>query len=156
MLCPQLVAALWIGSMDPLGARSQFVCVETLLTWDQPEEVVDGREDAKSHQREEADQLTEANQENCPVSPFPFREDINRKIILLWVTRHQCLAFCHGIHFFPLMYYCSRALNSYLLSITLCSSVNKCIYILHKGPCILIVVSSHTHMMAWALSYVSQ
>ncbi|XP_053089940.1 ganglioside-induced differentiation-associated protein 2 isoform X2 [Pangasianodon hypophthalmus] len=68
--------------MDPLGARSQVVYVETLPTWDQPEEVVDGKEEAKSHQKEEVDRLPDVNHINSPVSPFPFREDINRKIIL--------------------------------------------------------------------------
>lgn len=80
---PQFTTALWVSSMDPLGARSQFVFVETLPTWDQPKEVVDGKEAAESHHREEADKLTDVNQVNSPVSPFPFREDINRKIILL-------------------------------------------------------------------------
>lgn len=86
MLYPQLTAALWISSMDPLGARSQFVYVETLPTWDQPEEIVDGKEEAKSPHREEVNELTDVNQGDSPVSPFPFREDVNRKIILLWVT----------------------------------------------------------------------
>ncbi|KAF7709356.1 hypothetical protein HF521_016206 [Silurus meridionalis] len=74
--------ALWISSMDPLGTRSQFVYVETLPTWDQPEDVVDGNEEAKSHHRDEVDKLADANHVNAPDSPFPFREDINRKIIV--------------------------------------------------------------------------
>ncbi|KAK3543406.1 hypothetical protein QTP70_020432 [Hemibagrus guttatus] len=68
--------------MDPLGARSQFVCVNTLPTWDQLEEAVDGKGEAESHQREEVNKATDVNHINSPVSPFPFREDINRKIIL--------------------------------------------------------------------------
>lgn len=78
--CPQFTAALGISSMDPLGARSQFVCVNTLPTWDQLEETINGKEEGESYQREEAEELTDVN---SPVSPFPFREDINRKIILL-------------------------------------------------------------------------
>lgn len=80
MLCPQFTTAPWSSSMDPLGTRSQFVYVESLSTWDQAEEVVDSKEEAQSHQREE---LSDVNQVNSPVSPFPFREDINKKIKLL-------------------------------------------------------------------------
>ncbi|XP_053483533.1 ganglioside-induced differentiation-associated protein 2 isoform X2 [Ictalurus furcatus] len=65
--------------MDPLGARSQIVYVETLPTWDQPEDVCDGKEEASSPKKEEVDNLTDVN---SLVSPFPFREDINRKIML--------------------------------------------------------------------------
>ncbi|TSV41638.1 Ganglioside-induced differentiation-associated protein 2 [Bagarius yarrelli] len=65
--------------MDPLGARSQFVCVETLSTWDQLKEEVDGKAESETHSREDVDKLTDGN---ATVSPFPFREDINRKIIL--------------------------------------------------------------------------
>lgn len=66
--------------MDPLGTRSQFVHVETLPTWDRAEDLVDGKEEATSHQSEE---LTDGSQVTVPVSPFSFREDINRKIVLL-------------------------------------------------------------------------
>lgn len=61
--------------MDPLGARSQFVDVQTLPAWQQqlgedgeetpPQDVVDGS----------------LGQQSFP-SPFPCRPDINRKIIL--------------------------------------------------------------------------
>lgn len=61
--------------MDPLGARSQFVDVQTLPTWQQqlgedgeetpPQDVSDGS----------------LGQQSFP-SPFPCRPDINRKIIL--------------------------------------------------------------------------
>lgn len=69
--------------MDPLGARSQFVCVDSLPTWDQLKESVDGKKEVDSHQREEVEKQTDVNHVNYPVSPFSFREDINRKIILL-------------------------------------------------------------------------
>uniref|UniRef100_A0A672SJB0 Ganglioside-induced differentiation-associated protein 2-like n=1 Tax=Sinocyclocheilus grahami TaxID=75366 RepID=A0A672SJB0_SINGR len=48
--------------MDPLGARSQFVEVQNLPTWDQPQGVQD--------------------ELNSFESPFPFRQDINSKIVL--------------------------------------------------------------------------
>uniref|UniRef100_A0A8C1GLF7 Ganglioside induced differentiation associated protein 2 n=1 Tax=Cyprinus carpio TaxID=7962 RepID=A0A8C1GLF7_CYPCA len=48
--------------MDPLGARSQFVEVQNLPTWDQPQGVQD--------------------ELNSLESPFPFRQDINSKIVL--------------------------------------------------------------------------
>ncbi|XP_052461777.1 ganglioside-induced differentiation-associated protein 2-like [Carassius gibelio] len=65
--------------MDPLGARSQFVEVQTLPTWDQPQGVQD-EVDRGNQLPEEDEQLT--NQLNSLESPFPFREDINRKIVL--------------------------------------------------------------------------
>ncbi|KTG03911.1 hypothetical protein cypCar_00003310 [Cyprinus carpio] len=65
--------------MDPLGARSQFVEVQNLPTWDQPQGVQD-EVDRKSQLTEEDDQL--ANQLNSLESPFPFRQDINSKIVL--------------------------------------------------------------------------
>lgn len=61
--------------MDPLGARCHFVDVQTLPTWPQ--------------QLEEEGQATSPGQsdgQDVP-SPFPFRPDINSKIILLWVPR---------------------------------------------------------------------
>uniref|UniRef100_A0A8C7RC08 Ganglioside induced differentiation associated protein 2 n=1 Tax=Oncorhynchus mykiss TaxID=8022 RepID=A0A8C7RC08_ONCMY len=60
--------------MDPLGARSQFVEVQTLSTWErQPDS--EGEETEKEY----TDSLV--SQEAFP-SPFPYREDINRKIVL--------------------------------------------------------------------------
>uniref|UniRef100_A0A8C7CBN7 Ganglioside induced differentiation associated protein 2 n=1 Tax=Oncorhynchus kisutch TaxID=8019 RepID=A0A8C7CBN7_ONCKI len=60
--------------MDPLGARSQFVEVQTLSTWErQPD--LEGEETEKEY----TDSLV--SQEAFP-SPFPYREDINRKIVL--------------------------------------------------------------------------
>lgn len=60
--------------MDPLGARSQFVEVQTLSTWErQPDP--EGEETEKEY----TDSLV--SQEAFP-SPFPYREDINRKIVL--------------------------------------------------------------------------
>lgn len=58
--------------MDPLGARSQFVDIQTLPTWEQqlPE---------PQEQEEYNDSLV--SQQSFP-SPFPFRPDINRKIVL--------------------------------------------------------------------------
>ncbi|XP_036416852.1 ganglioside-induced differentiation-associated protein 2 [Colossoma macropomum] len=66
--------------MDPLGARSQFVEVQNLHTWDQPEFVEDREAKREGPERDEVDNL--AYQINSLLSPFPFREDINRKIIL--------------------------------------------------------------------------
>uniref|UniRef100_A0A4W4F570 Macro domain-containing protein n=1 Tax=Electrophorus electricus TaxID=8005 RepID=A0A4W4F570_ELEEL len=59
--------------MDPLGARSQFVEVQNLPTWDQ----CDGEEEGEASPRDEVDRL-----DGSCLSPFPFREDINRKIVL--------------------------------------------------------------------------
>eukprot|EP00066_Takifugu_rubripes_P001229 XP_003962291.1 PREDICTED: ganglioside-induced differentiation-associated protein 2 [Takifugu rubripes] len=56
--------------MDPLGARSQFVDIQTLPTWPQQLE-----EDG------EATSLEQGDGQDVP-SPFPFRPDINSKIIL--------------------------------------------------------------------------
>ncbi|XP_074550954.1 ganglioside-induced differentiation-associated protein 2 [Halichoeres trimaculatus] len=61
--------------MDPLGARSQFVDIQTLSTWQQ-QLGEDGEETPKLDQ---SDSLL--SQQSFP-SPFPFRADINRKIIL--------------------------------------------------------------------------
>uniref|UniRef100_A0A4W6G0B3 Ganglioside induced differentiation associated protein 2 n=1 Tax=Lates calcarifer TaxID=8187 RepID=A0A4W6G0B3_LATCA len=60
--------------MDPLGARSQFVDIQTLPTWQQQL-----GEDGEEIVRDESDSLP--SQQAFP-SPFPFRPDINRKIIL--------------------------------------------------------------------------
>lgn len=73
------------AGMDPLGARSQFVDIQTLPTWQQ-QLGEDGEETPLDH----SDSLL--SQQTFP-SPFPFRPDINRKIILLWVT----LVFLHII-----------------------------------------------------------
>ena len=55
--------------MDPLGARSQFVEVQTLSTWEwQPDPEGEEKEYNFSQQ--------------AFLSPFPYREDINRKIVL--------------------------------------------------------------------------
>ncbi|XP_063069819.1 ganglioside-induced differentiation-associated protein 2 isoform X2 [Engraulis encrasicolus] len=64
--------------MDPLGARSQFVDVHSLPTWEQSKQQQDGEEpDADPLQD---DSLT--NQNWAFPSPFPHRDDINRKILL--------------------------------------------------------------------------
>ncbi len=78
----QFKITLWSYSMDPLGARSQFVEVQNLSPWDQPQGVPD-EVDGENHLLEEDDQLT--NLLNSLESPFPFRQDINSKIVLLWV-----------------------------------------------------------------------
>lgn len=61
--------------MDPLGARSQFVDIQTLPTWQQQ-----FGEDVGGMVQEQSDSLL--SQQAFP-SPFPFRPDINRKIMLL-------------------------------------------------------------------------
>uniref|UniRef100_A0A7N6ARU9 Macro domain-containing protein n=1 Tax=Anabas testudineus TaxID=64144 RepID=A0A7N6ARU9_ANATE len=60
--------------MDPLGARSQFIDIQTLPTWQQQL-----GEDSEVTPQDQRDSLL--NQQAFP-SPFPFRPDINRKIIL--------------------------------------------------------------------------
>uniref|UniRef100_A0A665X5I0 Macro domain-containing protein n=1 Tax=Echeneis naucrates TaxID=173247 RepID=A0A665X5I0_ECHNA len=60
--------------MDPLGARSQFVDIQTLPTWQQQL-----GEDGEEALQEKSDSLL--SQQAFP-SPFPFRPDINRKIML--------------------------------------------------------------------------
>uniref|UniRef100_A0A671UEB5 Ganglioside induced differentiation associated protein 2 n=1 Tax=Sparus aurata TaxID=8175 RepID=A0A671UEB5_SPAAU len=60
--------------MDPLGARSQFIDVQTLPTWQQQL-----GEDVKETPLNQSESLL--GQEAFP-SPFPIRPDINRKIIL--------------------------------------------------------------------------
>ncbi|XP_028656579.1 ganglioside-induced differentiation-associated protein 2 [Erpetoichthys calabaricus] len=57
--------------MDPLGARSQFVDIQTLPTWDQSLDHLDSCKSNGLH----------CVEDTVP-SPFPYREDINRKIIL--------------------------------------------------------------------------
>lgn len=61
--------------MDPLGARSQFVDIQTLPTWQQ-QHSGDTR----------LDQSSGLPSPQAFPSPFPFRPDVNRKIILVWVT----------------------------------------------------------------------
>ncbi|XP_028992630.1 ganglioside-induced differentiation-associated protein 2 isoform X2 [Betta splendens] len=60
--------------MDPLGARSQFIDIQTLPTWQQQLD-----EDGEGPPQDLNDSLF--NEQTFP-SPFPFRPDINRKIIL--------------------------------------------------------------------------
>uniref|UniRef100_A0A8C8CS01 Macro domain-containing protein n=1 Tax=Oncorhynchus tshawytscha TaxID=74940 RepID=A0A8C8CS01_ONCTS len=55
--------------MDPLGARSQFVEVQTLSTW---EWQLDPEGEEKEYNFSQ----------QAFLSPFPYREDINRKIVL--------------------------------------------------------------------------
>ncbi|KAG7502138.1 hypothetical protein JOB18_014505 [Solea senegalensis] len=60
--------------MDPLGARSQFVDIQTLPTWQQQL-----GDDGEETPQDRSDSLL--SQQVFP-SPFPFRPDINRKIVL--------------------------------------------------------------------------
>uniref|UniRef100_A0A673BIQ2 Macro domain-containing protein n=1 Tax=Sphaeramia orbicularis TaxID=375764 RepID=A0A673BIQ2_9TELE len=60
--------------MDPLGARSQFVDIQTLPTWQQQLD-----EDGEEPRQDQSD--SPGSQLGFP-SPFPFRPDLNRKIIL--------------------------------------------------------------------------
>ncbi|KAM4609191.1 ganglioside-induced differentiation-associated protein 2 isoform 1-T3 [Polymixia lowei] len=60
--------------MDPLGARSQFVDIQNLPSWAQQR-----HPEGEETEREYDDGLV--SQQIFP-SPFPFRPDINRKIIL--------------------------------------------------------------------------
>lgn len=60
--------------MDPLGARSQFVDIQTLPTWQQQ---IDDND--QSFLQNHSDSLD--SQQSFP-SPFPFTPEINRKIIL--------------------------------------------------------------------------
>lgn len=69
------VPAIASEGMDPLGARSQFIDIQTLPTWQQQL-----GEDSEVTPQDQRDSLL--NQQAFP-SPFPFRPDINRKIILL-------------------------------------------------------------------------
>lgn len=63
-----------VGGMDPLGARSQFVDIQSLPVWQQQPS-----EEAKETPLDQGD--GPLGHEAFP-SPFPFRPDINRKIIL--------------------------------------------------------------------------
>ncbi|XP_075053582.1 ganglioside-induced differentiation-associated protein 2 [Mixophyes fleayi] len=60
-----------IHPMDPLGARSCFVDVDTLLCWT---DVPLGNDDSSM--------CRESTVDSGICSPFPYREDINRKVIL--------------------------------------------------------------------------
>uniref|UniRef100_A0A3P8ZJQ9 Macro domain-containing protein n=1 Tax=Esox lucius TaxID=8010 RepID=A0A3P8ZJQ9_ESOLU len=59
--------------MDPLGARSQFVDVQTLSTWER-------QPDLEGKDTDECNDCLDSQQ--AFPSPFPYREDINRKIVL--------------------------------------------------------------------------
>ena len=71
--------------MDPLGARSQIVDVQTLHSWDHPLER--GEEDEEGGTGSSGKASDQTDGPNCLQgalpSPFPFRDDINRKIVLL-------------------------------------------------------------------------
>ncbi|XP_068429368.1 ganglioside-induced differentiation-associated protein 2 [Clinocottus analis] len=70
--------------MDPLGARSQFVDIQTLPTWQQQlDEDTKPDQNQEQNQEQNQDQSQDQSQslQDFP-SPFPFRPDINRKIIL--------------------------------------------------------------------------
>lgn len=58
--------------MDPLGARSQFVDIQTLPTWQQ-----------QLSEETPSDQSDGLPSPHAFPSPFPFRPDINRKLILM-------------------------------------------------------------------------
>lgn len=62
--------------MDPLGARSHFLDVQTLPTWQQQ---LDAAEPPPPPP--EGQSLSPPSRESFP-SPFPFREDINSKVVL--------------------------------------------------------------------------
>ncbi|XP_075994683.1 ganglioside-induced differentiation-associated protein 2 [Genypterus blacodes] len=63
--------------MDPLGARSQFVDIQTLPTWQQQQRGEEGEETA-----EEQQQSGSLGSLQAFPSPFPLRPDINRKVFL--------------------------------------------------------------------------
>ncbi|XP_036401587.1 ganglioside-induced differentiation-associated protein 2-like [Megalops cyprinoides] len=62
--------------MDPLGARPRFVDIRKLPSWAQSKTGLKSSSGTRDHSHS----LT--NQHGVLFSPFPFREDINRKIIL--------------------------------------------------------------------------
>ncbi|TNN51302.1 Ganglioside-induced differentiation-associated protein 2 [Liparis tanakae] len=68
-----------VGGMDPLGARCQFVDIQTLPTWQQ--QLGEGGEGGAP--LDPLDPLDPGDSLQDFPSPFPFRPDINRKIILL-------------------------------------------------------------------------
>uniref|UniRef100_A0A8C9W939 Ganglioside induced differentiation associated protein 2 n=1 Tax=Scleropages formosus TaxID=113540 RepID=A0A8C9W939_SCLFO len=68
--------------MDPLGARSQFVDVQTLHSWDDAEEQDRDRVDAPLAGDSDARDDSLSGQQGAVRSPFPFRDDINRKVVL--------------------------------------------------------------------------
>ncbi|XP_067113052.1 ganglioside-induced differentiation-associated protein 2 [Osmerus mordax] len=73
--------------MDPLGARSQFVDVQTLCSWDQQQDPEGGEAPV--------DQCDSVISQQAFPSPFPFRKDINRKIVLF--TGNVALLNCTAI-----------------------------------------------------------
>lgn len=70
--------------MDPLGARSQFVDIQTLPTWQQ-----------QVSEETPSDQSDGLPSPHAFPSPFPFRPDINRKLIL--ITGDVALLNCTAI-----------------------------------------------------------
>ncbi|XP_075886991.1 ganglioside-induced differentiation-associated protein 2 [Nelusetta ayraudi] len=70
--------------MDPLGARSQFVDIQTLPTWQQ-----------QLSEETPSDQSDGPPSPHAFPSPFPFRPDINRKLIL--ITGDVALLNCTAI-----------------------------------------------------------
>lgn len=67
--------------MDPLGARSQFLDIQTLPTWQQQQQ-----QQRSGDSPSPSDQVDGLPSPQAFPSPFPFRPDINRKILLVWVT----------------------------------------------------------------------
>ncbi|CAN9498464.1 unnamed protein product [Ophioblennius macclurei] len=80
--------------MDPLGARSQFVDVQTLPTWQQ-QLGEDAEEKQPPPSSPSLDQSSSPPSIESFPSPFPFRADINRKIILF--TGNIALLNCTAI-----------------------------------------------------------
>lgn len=58
--------------MDPLGAPSQFVDVDTLVSWG----------DSYEDEVNSSDSTAEAFQEDTNRSPFLYNRDINGKVVL--------------------------------------------------------------------------
>ncbi|XP_066562612.1 ganglioside-induced differentiation-associated protein 2 isoform X2 [Amia ocellicauda] len=77
----------WPGLMDPLGARSQFVDALTLPSWELSQ---NGENTAESCVTD-----SHSSQDRDVTSPFPFREDLNRKIVLY--TGNVALLNCTAI-----------------------------------------------------------
>ncbi|XP_066562615.1 ganglioside-induced differentiation-associated protein 2 isoform X5 [Amia ocellicauda] len=73
--------------MDPLGARSQFVDALTLPSWELSQ---NGENTAESCVTD-----SHSSQDRDVTSPFPFREDLNRKIVLY--TGNVALLNCTAI-----------------------------------------------------------
>lgn len=96
--------------MDPLGARSQFVDIQSLPTWQQQ------AEDGEELLQELSASLQ--SQQYFP-SPFPYRPDINRKIIL----------FCGEVALLN----CTAITNTSNESLTDKNPISDCIH-LQAGP----------------------